>query len=431
MPVNMADLYAQDPGVLQVNPDVGQVAEPPPSVQTTNAQAEQVGPAVTINPSQVATTSTATATMADPAEGAIAGSAVPGVSGITSDRQATTDVVDPLSTVQRQMTDITRRASPLMERARMVGVLAAGKRGLQNTNIAGGMSQGAMVDRALPIAQQDASTYFSQQRANQDALNEQNLAAMDVESRAAFQEAELATQTSQFNVGELNDLSALNAQLGTQTSQFNADQRNRISALNAQMEQDASRFNAEEQNRIAELNAQMVTETNIRNANAKDEGAFLDANIRAQIVDANASRALALEQGNVQEANDQTQFIMDMNNALNVQFLAGEQAMTLADIQGRYQQLISANGAAAELYGSYFDAISGVMANQKITPARVAGHVSVLQQMLDSGLALIEATNNLDLSGEDGELEVDAEGNPIAGPNRRARRERRERQGQT
>ena len=212
--------------------------------------------------------------------------------------------------------------------------------------------------------------------------------------------AQMQTETSQFNEAQRNQLEALNAELGTQTSQFNASQQNTIAQLNAQMKQDASLFNAEQKNRISELNAQMQTEINARNAAAANEGAFQDAQLRAQINDANASRQLALQQGNTEEANRHTEFILSMNNDLNKQFLAGSQSMDLAQIQGRFNQLISANESASRFYEAYFNSISQAMGNDKISPERVASYINVQQNMLEAGLSMIDEMNALHLSDQ-------------------------------
>ena len=216
--------------------------------------------------------------------------------------------------------------------------------------------------------------------------------------------AQMQTETAQFNEAQRNQLEALNAELGTQTEQLNVAQRNTIAQLNAQMKQDASLFNSDQQNRIAELNAQMTTEINARNAAAANEGAFLDAQLRSQINDANASRQLALQQGNTEEANRHTEFILSMNNDINKQFLAGSQSMDLAQIQGRFNQLISANESASRFYEAYFNSIAQAMGNDKITPGRISTYIRLQQDMLEAGLSMIDEMNSLELSDENLEI---------------------------
>lgn len=405
----MQDLYAQDPGAVQVDEGTGQAdyAPTPESVDASAATANAVGmEAAQVNEAaqaaaQTGTTATAEAALSAPGVGDAVDAAVAGqAQGEAGGYDATT--------ASEELLKITGQDSPLMQRAQQRGILSAARRGLQNTTIAGGMAEGAMVDAASPIAIQDANAInqarqFTAQQANEmEALNVQmmqqtGLAGLDARTKAALQDAGLLTQTGQFNTNQINSMEQLNAQLGTQTEQFNAAQRNSIATLNAQLEQDATRFTAAEQNQIAALNAQMETEVSIRNAAAATEASFLDSNLRFQINDANAARQLALAQGNMQEANRQQQFIMDINADLNKQFLAGAQANDLASIQGEYNQLISTNENAARLYEAHFNSISATMANDKLTPARIAGYINVSQRMLTSGLAMMAEMNGIDL----------------------------------
>lgn len=59
-------------------------------------------------------------------------------------------------TVQGQLNSMLDSDSPLMKRAETQGKQFANQRGLLNSSMAAGASQGAMIDRATPIAQQDA-----------------------------------------------------------------------------------------------------------------------------------------------------------------------------------------------------------------------------------------------------------------------------------
>jgi len=244
--------------------------------------------------------------------------------------------VTPDSMVKHQLLDITRQSSPLMERARQSGILSAAKRGLQNTSLAAGSAMGAMVDKATPIAMQDAATQWEQQKMNQGFTQEAGL--------------------------------------------FTAEQYNAVAVKNTEMLNAARALNLTEANRASMFNAEMQT----------------------QIAEANAARKTAVSQGNAQEVNRMSGFILEMNTELNKQFLAGQQAMDLADIQGRYQQLISTNASAAVMWNAYFDSIAGAMANKDITPQRVAAYVDVQQKMLESGLNMLDTINSVDLSSWSG-----------------------------
>lgn len=62
-------------------------------------------------------------------------------------------------TVQGQVNSILSKDTPLMQRARTLATQQMAQRGLVNSSINAGAGTAAMIDRALPIAQQDASTY--------------------------------------------------------------------------------------------------------------------------------------------------------------------------------------------------------------------------------------------------------------------------------
>lgn len=74
-------------------------------------------------------------------------------------------------TVQSQLEQIIAADSPLMQQARMRALQAANQRGLLNSSMAVSAGESALYDAAMPIAQQDASTYADAGRFNADAQN--------------------------------------------------------------------------------------------------------------------------------------------------------------------------------------------------------------------------------------------------------------------
>ena len=79
--------------------------------------------------------------------------------------------VESNQTVQGQLDNILDKDSDLMKRAYQTGLQEANSRGLLNTNLAGQTAQLAVLDKALPIAEFDASAYLNQSKRNQDASN--------------------------------------------------------------------------------------------------------------------------------------------------------------------------------------------------------------------------------------------------------------------
>jgi len=73
-------------------------------------------------------------------------------------------VPEAQQSVASHLEGILAKDSPLMQRAQTQGMQYANSRGLLNSTMAAGASQGAMIDRAMPIAQQDAGHYQNMQQ---------------------------------------------------------------------------------------------------------------------------------------------------------------------------------------------------------------------------------------------------------------------------
>lgn len=136
----------------------------------------------------------------------------------TTDAKATNWNVDNKQTVQGQIAGIVAADSPLMQQAATMAKQQANQRGLLNSSMAVGAGQNAVYNAALPIAQQDASTYAAAGKYRADAANavstfnagEKNKAAVidtnakltltqqgnDVRAKAASQAYDAALQTA-------------------------------------------------------------------------------------------------------------------------------------------------------------------------------------------------------------------------------------------
>ena len=302
----------------------------------------------------------ATAAQADVSTGTTGQATATGYEAVT-DEIAT----DSNRLVSTRMNAITKQDSPIMKLAKQMGIQTAASRGLQNSSLAAGSAQREMVKAALPMAQQEAASFDKQAITNQAARN----------------------RSTEVSTGRETDIAALNAQLSSDMEKFNADAENQIATLNAQLETAVNQDNAQAANNIkmqlADLrtqvdmtNSQMQTQINENNANRQFQGAAMDAESR----------------------NALHQSVFTQQSELNKQFLAGEQALDLADISGRYNLLISTNEMAGRMFSTYMDVIGAAMANQKITPDRVAKYVQTLSKMLEGGLRMMDEMNNLDLS---------------------------------
>lgn len=86
----------------------------------------------------------------------------------------TSNVNAPTETMQGQLSSIMAKDNPLMRLARTSATQQMAQRGLINSSMAAGAGTAAMLDKALPIAQQDSQIYSNRALANQDATNQQN-----------------------------------------------------------------------------------------------------------------------------------------------------------------------------------------------------------------------------------------------------------------
>jgi len=168
----------------------------------------------------------------------------------------TSQVNAPTETMQGQVSSILSQDNPLMQRARSLATQQMNQRGLVNSSMAQGAGVAAMVDRALPIAQQDAQTYNQRALINQDAINQGNQFnvgqtnqmfqfGQDVASRYGLQTEAQRFQGTQAELDRAQQTQLQSNQFGFQGSQADLDrslqqalQSNQISAQDAQQFRD-------------------------------------------------------------------------------------------------------------------------------------------------------------------------------------------------
>lgn len=122
-------------------------------------------------------------------------------------------------TAAGQLDDMLASNSPLMQRAAMQGRQYANSRGLLNSSMAAEAAQGAMIDRATPIAQQDASTYFKNNQANADRSQQAYMANLNYQNQRGLNE-----QGYGFEIGRIQQ--QLNNEIQRMGYAYELDQRN-------------------------------------------------------------------------------------------------------------------------------------------------------------------------------------------------------------
>jgi hypothetical protein len=89
-----------------------------------------------------------------------------------------------------------------------------------------------------------------------------------------------------------------------------------------------------------------------------------------------------------------------LSGSMNQQDLSGTQSQSLAQIQGQYNELIASDTSASNMYTAYTNQIGAVMNNQNIPVYRAADTVTALQNITESGLAVIDAINGGSITPE-------------------------------
>lgn len=236
--------------------------------------------------------------------------------------EAQTNQVKEEDTASGRMSKITGEDSPLMQRAKQEGILSSASRGLQNSSFSAGSSMGAMVDRASPLAQQDASILQKQQLTNQGDVN----------------------RASEITSGRETDVDLANVrEKGT-----------------------ADRFNVESQ-------------------------------LKANLTDAEAE-------------NSMRRLVTGENAATNRQSMINDNAVYLQNLDDKTKTTINDSKVAANMFDSYNASVSQLLANDKISPARMGELITAQRATFQSGLNLIG-----EISGMTFELDMGTAGAGMTG----------------
>lgn len=166
--------------------------------------------------------------MATPTYGTVTPPVVPEVPPLVGGAQAWQPTTD--MTVAGQVKNIIADNSPLMQQAETKAKQEMAPRGLMNSSLAIGAGQQAVLNAALPIAQQDAQTFTTAARENTSAKNtfqtqentfkqQNNLANLDNQMKAALTNAD--SQTKAYLV-------ELDGQIKTQLANIDADYKTLI-----------------------------------------------------------------------------------------------------------------------------------------------------------------------------------------------------------
>ena len=301
-----------------------------------------------------------------------------------------------------QLARITANDSPLMVRARQEGLLRAGARGLQNSSIAASNAMGAMVDRATPIALQDAATYgrtASENMAAQNAarlLNAQLLTNTSIQNAGFLSQAAIADTQSRTSITNQNSQNVTSGAIAdlqsrTTTANNNADLRTRGSIQDSLNQVNINTTNASVGTQANIATGNNLTEASISNARDQTATSQFNANWwnTAQKDDFTANWQRFMQDD--QQLFEDFMKGRDETFRTNFQELLGDQAKELLEIENANKVLINNSAIAAQLWDGYQRSVAALMSNPELSPAEMQTAMSMLNQTLRSGFQVMDA----------------------------------------
>lgn len=130
--------------------------------------------------------------------------------------------IDENQTVSGQIAKEFGSGSALQQQAKTTGYQTAHERGLLSSSLAAGEAENAMFKNALPIAQQDATTYNRAAGYNVDTQNKINAANVASENTAKSFGATAANRVQEVNAAAHDTASSFGAQALNRANEFNA-----------------------------------------------------------------------------------------------------------------------------------------------------------------------------------------------------------------
>jgi hypothetical protein len=294
--------------------------------------------------------------------------------------QAVTGSVSGNSLVQNQLDSVLAKNGPLMKRARENAAMATAERGLNNSSIGVQAGEEAAISSALPIAQQDASTYANMDAAN---LNAQNQFASSGVNQAFTQLNQKNDQIFSANENLKGREQQLLLQGNDQIFSANENLKGREQQLLLQGndqefaagESAAERQMRERQEQLGRENQLLLQGNDQKFSSAERESA-------QQFSSEEARRAAARQ----------------LEGSITMEELTAKNNLALEDIRFEQQQLINSNATAQAIYANHQQAAANIMSQPNISPSQAGAALQILNQTTKDNLALAGALSGVDLS---------------------------------
>lgn len=284
------------------------------------------------------------------------------------------------SLVQNQITGLLDPNSALMRKALSQANAYSASRGLQSSSIGSEVALSSMIDKALPIAQQDAQTY-----GNADQLGWQNSFNAGQANLNRTHDASMADKAGKLQTDLQNN------QFSFQNTQANADRTMQAELQYLQHQQQLGLLDAQGAQRMQELNAQNQFSAQMADLQYKQQLGILDYQGQQSLQQMERNAQLTAQRDALLQTFDLTKmdksFVMDLEKT---------KAQWERD-DFTFAQNVSANtklqyqNASASYYNNYLEQVAAVYSNPNMTPEQQAAGVATLKKMFESNMASLQA----------------------------------------
>lgn len=276
---NVTD-WANTPVVEPVVPTIKSPQETVPQETVPQKAFAASAPDITAT-TQTTPTAKAVASSATLAAPVVAGTAVGGKWDVTPDQ-----------TVQSQIEKIIKENSPLQQQSEGLSTQRMNDRGLINTSINTQAGLGALYANALPMAQQDASTYAKSAQFNAETATDVSKTNVDNALRAGIVNQSQANDLAKFNADLLTKVNLSNVKSTNEFQQFALKQAFDARVINQEQYNAMSRFNAGQGIAIDEAALNRTAATNM-DATRASYSALLEASRSATTIMTNTQSKIA------------------------------------------------------------------------------------------------------------------------------------------
>jgi hypothetical protein len=193
--------------------------------------------------------------------------------GYTGVQGETNEYYDPRSEslVKNQITGLLDPNSALMRKAIAQAQGYSASRGLQSSSIGNEVALSSMIDKALPIAQQDAQTY-----GQADQLGWQNNFTAEQNNLSRQHDSSMFDKQGQLN------MALQNQQLAFQNNQANADRQNQSYQLERNAQLNEKRDQLLQQFQSTNMNKEFLNQLEMKSVEFQQQDSMFEKQVNAQ-----------------------------------------------------------------------------------------------------------------------------------------------------